>query len=112
MLILSLKSDRTNETKYVRDIISHLDNPDDVWVVTASYQYFTQLLINSNLSFFSQKSKQLFKKHLEDKAMINHSQSILYTSAYIEFKAALNVDKAEEIPVLVKEYLQLLNPDI
>ncbi|ARM34944.1 hypothetical protein [Legionella longbeachae] len=110
--ILSLKSDRNNEKKYVQDIIHNLDNPDDSLVVTASYQYFTQLLINSDLSFFSQESKQLFKKHLENKNMINHNQSMLYTSAYLEFKAALNASKAEEIPTLANDYVQLLNPEI
>lgn len=110
--ILSLKNDRINEKQYVHEIIHNLDNPDDALVVTASYQYLTQLLINSDLSFFSQESKQLFKKHLENKSMINHKQSMLYTSAYLEFKAALNASKAEEIHVLANEYIQLLNPEI
>ena len=110
--ILSIKNDRANEKKYAQDIIRNLDNPDDALVVTASYQYFTQLLINSDLSFFSQESKQLFKKHLENKSMINHKQSMLYTSAYLEFKAALSASKVEEIPVLANDYIQLLNPEI
>lgn len=110
--LLSFKSDPANEKKYVHDIIRNLDTPDDALVVTASYQYLTQLLINSDLSFFSQESKQLFKKHLENKSMINHNQSMLYTSAYLEFKAALNASKAEEIPVLANDYIQLINPEI
>lgn len=80
--------------------------------LTASYQYLTQLLINNDLSFFSQESKQLFKQDLENTSMINHQQSMLYTSAYLEFKAALNASKAEEIPVLANDYIQLLNPEI
>lgn len=110
--ILSLRNDRPNEKKYVHNIIRNLDTPDDTLVVTASYQYLTQLLINSDLSLFSQESKQLFKKHLENKSMINHKQSMLYTSAYLEFKAALNANKTEEIPVLANDYIQLLNPEI
>ncbi|MFA5960560.1 MAG: hypothetical protein WC785_08580 [Tatlockia sp.] len=110
--VLSLKNDRTNEQKYVHDIIHNLDNPDDALVVTASYQYLTQLLINSDLSFFSQESKQLFKKHLENKTMINHKQSMLYASAYLEFKAALNASKVEEISVLANDYILMLNPEI
>lgn len=110
--ILILKSDRANEIKYVQDIIHNLDSPDDGLVITASYQYLTQLLINSDLNFISNESKQLFKKHLENKSMINHKQSMLYTSAYLEFKAALNASKSEEIPVLANDYIQLLNPEI
>lgn len=110
--ILSLKNDRTNEKKYVHDIIRNLNHPDDALVVTAGYQYLTQLLINSDLSFFSQESKQLFKKYLENQSMINHKQTVLYTSAYLEFKAALNASKTEEIPVLANDYIQLLNPAI
>lgn len=110
--ILNLKNDRTNEEKYIHDIILNLDAPDDALVVTASYQYLTQLLINSDLSFFSQESKQLFKKHLENKNMINHKESMLYTSAYLEFKAALNASEVEEIPVLANDYILLINPEI
>lgn len=110
--ILSLKKDRIHEKKYVYDIIHNLDNPDDTLVVTASYQYFTELLVNSDLTFFSQESKQLFKNHLENKNLISHEQSMLYTSAYLEFKAALNASKVEEIPMLANNYIQFLNPEI
>jgi hypothetical protein len=37
---------------------------------------------------------------------------MLYTSAYLEFKAALNARKTEEISVLANDYIQLLDPDI
>ncbi len=109
--ILSLNSDRTNEKQYVEDIIYNLDHPDDKLVVTASYQYFTELLINSNLKFFSKNSKQLFKKHLGKKNIIDSNESMLYTSAFIEFKAALNATISEEIPTLSYSYSQLLDPD-
>ena len=110
--ILSLKSDRTNEMGYVNDIIHNLDHPDDGLVVTASYQYLTQLLINSDLNFFSNESKQLFRAHLDKKNIINPNQSMLYISAYLEFKAALNASKTEEIPTLTYDYVQLLKPNI
>lgn len=110
--IMSLKSDRANEMKYVADIIHNLDYPDDGLVVTASYQYLTQLLIDSNLNFFSNESKQLFRDNLNQKSIINRTQSILYNSAYIEFKATLNATKSEEIPGLIYEYMGFLAPDI
>ena len=110
--ILILKSNRANEIKYVHDIIHNLDNPDDGLVVTASYQYLTELLINSDLNFFSNESKQLFREHLDNKNLINYKQSMLYTSAYLEFKAALNAHKPEEISILAYDYMQLLDPDI
>lgn len=110
--ILNLKRNRTNETEYVKDIIFNLDHPDDNLVITASYQYLTQLLINTDLNLFSNESKLLFKMHLDSKSVINHKQPMLYTSAYIEFKAALNSNKTEEIPILANLYMQALDPEI
>ena len=109
--ILSLTNDRSNESKYVENIINNLDHPDDRLVVTASYQYFTELLINSDLKFFSNNSKQLFKKHLDKKSTFDKNQSLLYTPAYIEFKAALNAITSDEIPTLVYNYSQKINPN-
>ncbi|STX81544.1 Uncharacterised protein [Legionella busanensis] len=107
--VLQLKNNPANETKYVKDIIYNLDQPDDRLVVTATYQYLTQLLITNNLEFFSNESKQLFRNHLDNKSVINPNQSMLYTAAYIEFKAALNANKTEEIPMLVHNYMQSLD---
>ena len=109
--IFLIESNRSNEIYYVNNIIYNLDHPDDRLVVTATYQYLTQLLINSNLNFFSNESKQLFREYLDKKNMIDHNQSIVYTSAYVEFKAALNAKKSKEIPKLTSEYLKLLHPD-
>ncbi|PJD93222.1 MAG: hypothetical protein CK424_03275 [Legionella sp.] len=110
--LLNLKHDRAHEIRYVQDMIHHLDHPDDSLVVTASYQYLTQLLIGSDLHFFSKKSKLLFKEHLDRKSLINHHQSMLYASAYLEFKAALNAKKPDDIPLLTKSYIQDLDPDL
>ncbi|HAT7956469.1 TPA: hypothetical protein GJ770_04020 [Legionella pneumophila] len=109
--ILRINSDKKNEKAYVVDIINNLNHPDDSLVVTASYRYLTELLINSELSFFSNRSKELFKKHLASKNIINQHESILYTSAYIEFKEALYANSLEEIPALANDYLQSLDSD-
>lgn len=90
----------------------NLDHPDDALLITASYKYLTELLINSDLTFLSNESKQLFKEHLEYKNIVVHDQSMLYTSAYIEFKAALNAEEIEQIPGLAYDYMQVLQPDI
>ena len=37
---------------------------------------------------------------------------MLYISAYLEFKAALNASKSEEIPGLAYNYMQLLDLDV
>jgi hypothetical protein len=55
---------------------------------------------------------RLFREYLGNKNMMKHDQSILYTSAYLEFKAALNANNPQEIPKLSYEYMQLLTPDI
>ena len=108
--ILSLRNDSSKEVTYVSNIIDNLNHPDDRLVVTASYQYFTALLIN-DLKFFSDDSKKLFKEHLNKRALIDNQQSMLYTPAYIEFKAALNATVKEEIPTLAYNYLQSLEPN-
>ena len=95
--ILRLNSDRINEIGHVRNIIFQLEHPDDSLVVTASYQYLTQL-INNNLNFFSKESRLLFKEHLDKKSALNKNQSMsyapnnasIYTSSYFDFKSALN----------------------
>ncbi len=110
--ILKLKNDRTHEIDYVKDMIENLEHPDDGLVVTASYQYLAQLLVHTDLSFFSNKSKQLFKEHLDHQNLANHHQSMLYTSAYIELKATLNARTTKEIPRLTHQYMQMLAPDI
>lgn len=110
--ILNIKNDRSHEMEYVKNIISNLEAPDDNLVVTASYKYITQLLINTELKFLTSESKQLFIIHLENTKMINRTQSILFTPAYIEFKAALNATTLEEIPYLTKDYVKLLDPSI
>lgn len=100
--ILNIKTDRPNEIQYVYDIVSNLENPDDTLLITASYKYLTALLIDSNLGFFSNESKQLFKEHLNNQNIIApQNQSMLYPPAYIEFKATLNAKKTDKIPKLV-----------
>lgn len=108
--ILNIKNNPKNEIKYVREIIYNLEHPDDRLVVTASYKYITELLINSDLSFLSANSKQLFREHLENKSMFNNNQSMIYPSALIEFKAALNANNSEEIYKLIHDYLELADP--
>ena len=110
--IFSLKNDKANEVKYVKNIINNLDNPDDSLVVTATYEYLTNLLINSDLKFFSNESKSLFRKHLAHKKMLDDTQNMLYTSAYIEFKAALNAKDINEIPDLTNIYMESLNDNM
>ena len=110
--IFSLKSDRVNELKYVQDIISNLDNPKDSLLRTASYKYLTELLINTDLKLFSDEGKELFKEHLSHKKMIDRTQSMLYTSAYIEFKATLNAKSLNDIPRLTTLYMKSLDEDI
>jgi len=104
--IFSLNNDRTNELKYLTDIIDNLNKPDDSIVITATYEYLTELLINSDLKIFSEEGKKLFKSHLAKKIMIDDTQTMFYTSAYIEFKAALNAKNKEEIPGLVQTYMR------
>lgn len=110
--VFQIKSDPSNETKYVNDIIYNLDNPDDSLVITATYQYLTLLLINSDLNIFSSKSKELFKNHLNHKSIMERNQTMTYPSAYIEFKAALNAKNKEEIPLLANKYMQSLDVDM
>ena len=107
--VFSLKSDRANELAYVKDIISNLDHPDDTLVITATYQYLTELLINSDLKFFSDESKALFRAHLAHRKMTDLTQTMLYTSAYVEFKAVLNAKVIGEIPALATGYMQSLD---
>ncbi len=107
--LLLIKSDSANEHKYTQEIINNLEHPDDSLVITASYQYLTLLLINTELNYLSSESKNLFKKYLSKKKMIDRTQSILYTSAYIEFKAALYADNVSEISELSNKYSQTLN---
>jgi hypothetical protein len=109
--IFRINHDHNNESKYVKDIIENLDHPDDRLLVTATYKYLTELLINSDLKLFSEDSKTLFKKHLADKKMIDYNQSMIYTSAFVEFKAALNAKNKEEIPELSNSYIKSLDND-
>jgi len=109
--LMQMKKHRHQETQYVNTIISNLESPDDNLMLTASYQYLTQLLLTSDLKFFSEESKQLFLHHLAKKNLKDDSQSILYTPAYIEFKAALQASEKEEVPVLASQLLQSLTPD-
>lgn len=110
--IINMRKNRANQRERVKGIIRNLENPDDNLVVTAGYKYLTELLVKSNLSLFTAESKQLFKDHLERRNMITDNQSMLYTSAYIEFKAALNASKTEQIPKLASNYLQQLEPEL
>lgn len=110
--IFSMQNDRDNELKYVSDIIDNLDKPDDSLVITATYEYLTELLINSDLKLFSDESKKLFKSHLSHRKIIDETQSMLYPSAYIEFKAALNAKNKEEIPGLIHSYMKSLDEDM
>lgn len=109
--ILSMRGHSSKELEYVKDIICNLDHPDDNLVITASYQYLTQLLIKSDLNFFSNESKELFKEHINSRPLISYNESMVYTSAIIEFKATLNASKIDEIPTLVYNYLQLIEPE-
>jgi hypothetical protein len=43
--------------------------------------------------------------------MIDHTQSMLYTSAYVEFKAALNAKSLNDIPGLTTLYMKSLDED-
>ena len=72
--IININNDQYNEIKYVKNIISNLEKPDDNLVVTASYKFFIDILLNSDLKFFSKKSKHLFLKHLH-KIKIPKSES-------------------------------------
>lgn len=110
--ILNITKDKSKETEFVKNIIFNLDNPDDSLVVPASYQFFTELLINSNLKFFSEESKQLFKNHLENQKSLLAQGSMIYTSSYFEFKAALNANNIAEIAYLANSYVKQLNPDM
>ena len=110
--IFSLNNDRANELKYLADIIDNLNNPDDSIVITATYEYLTELLINSDLKIFSEEGKRLFKSHLAKKSMIDNTQTMFYTSAYIEFKAALNAKNKEEIPRLAQRYIKSLDENM
>ena len=110
--LLLIKSNPENQNKYVQDIINNLEHPDDSLVVTATYQYLTLLLIDSDLKFFSQTSKRLFKKYLNKKKIIDNTQCIMYPSAYIEFKALLNANSTIEISQLTNEYMNSLNPEM
>ena len=56
--LLNIKNNPKNEIKYVREIIYNLDHPDDRLVVTASYKYIAELLINSDLSFLSLRAME------------------------------------------------------
>ncbi|WP_165482336.1 hypothetical protein [Fluoribacter gormanii] len=44
--------------------------------------------------------------------MAKMNQSILYTPAYLEFKAVLASSKIEDIPTLINGYMQLLKPEV
>lgn len=110
--LFSLKADRDNELNYVNDIIDNLDHPDDSLLVTATYKYLTELLINSDLKLFSDEGKELFKRHLTRHKMTETGQSMIYTSAFIEFKAALNAKNKDEIPALTIKYMKSLNSDM
>lgn len=50
----------------------------------------------------------MFLRHLAKKHLKDDSQSILYTPAYIEFKAALQASEKED----VSQLLQSLTPDV
>lgn len=106
--IFSMENNRDSESKHVKEIIHQLNNPDDSLVVTATYQYLTQLLINSNLKFFSNNSKDLLRKHLERNPLWKNDEALTYTSSYIEFKAALNAKNVDEIPHLIQEHIASL----
>lgn len=109
--ISSLTKDPKNETKYVKDIIHNLDNPDDRLVVTATYEYLTQLLIASDLKGLSKNSKKLFLEHLNRNGMNRRNQSQVYSSAYIEFKAALKAKDKSEIPHVAKKLMISLDSE-
>lgn len=109
--IFRLKSDPENELSYVKDIIANLDDPNDSLLRTASYKYLTELLINSDLKLFSDAGKELFRTYLGQKKMMDHTQSMLYTSAYVEFKAALNAKSLNDIPELATSYMKSLDED-